>query len=67
MLLILTQNSFGLILPQPLTITGWNQADETDHAQSNGMGGYGPCLSSYVEGGFNELQRARRLPRLHEL
>jgi len=40
-----TQNSVGLTSPQRSWIWGWDQMDEPDNAQSNGSGGYGPCIT----------------------
>ncbi len=43
--LVPTQNSVGLTSPQRSWIQGWDQVDEPDNAQSNGSGGFGPCIS----------------------
>jgi hypothetical protein len=42
------QNAFGLanLSTYGSTILGWTQQDEPDNAQSDGKGGYGPCISS---------------------
>jgi hypothetical protein len=39
------QNPVGLRAPLNMWIKGWDSYDEPDNAQSNGKGGYGPCIS----------------------
>jgi hypothetical protein len=39
------QNTVGLTSPQGIWIQGWDQQDEPDNAQDDGMGGYGPCIT----------------------
>lgn len=40
------QNSVGLAHLSDATILAWTQQDEPDNAQSDGKGGYGPCISA---------------------
>jgi hypothetical protein len=55
--LIPTQNSVGLTSPQRTAIVGWGQNDEPDNAQSNGTGGYGPCLTpAQIVGAYNAIR-----------
>jgi len=52
-----TQNSVGLMSPQRSLIWGWEQIDEPDNAQSNGHGGYGPCMKpSAVVSSYNAIK-----------
>jgi hypothetical protein len=44
MALIAGQNSIGLESSKNRAIIGWNQPDEPDNAQPNGIFGHGPCL-----------------------
>lgn len=41
------QNDVGLNSPNRSVIKAWLQEDEPDNAQSNGLGGYGPCVPAY--------------------
>jgi hypothetical protein len=40
------QNAAGLAAKSNKTLRGWTQEDEPDDAQSDGMGGYGPCIDT---------------------
>jgi len=52
-----TQNPVGLTSPQRSWIWGWEQIDEPDNAQSNGHGGYGPCIKpSEIVASYNALK-----------
>lgn len=52
-----TQNSVGLTSPQRSWIWGWDQVDEPDNAQSNGSGGYGPCITpSALVSSYNAIK-----------
>ena len=42
------QNAVGLAHRDDPTLAGWLQQDEPDNAQSDGAGGYGPCIDPSV-------------------
>jgi hypothetical protein len=46
MFVIAAQNDVALSSPNRSIVKGWMQGDEPDNAQSNGHGGYGPCITA---------------------
>ena len=45
---ICDQNEVALASPDVAMVWGWSQQDEPDNAQSDGMGGYLPCIDPQV-------------------
>ncbi len=57
MLVICSQNSTGLNSPNNSIIVGWTQQDEPDNAQSDGSGGYDPCIDpEIIEGIYDDIK-----------
>jgi hypothetical protein len=55
--LISAQDSVGLDSPKNHAIIGWNQPDEPDNAQPNGVFGHGPCLTpSQIVSGYDGIK-----------
>lgn len=55
--LICSQNSYALSLGADPSLAGYNMEDEPDNAQSNGKGGYDPCIApSYIINEYNTLK-----------
>ena len=51
------QNGTGLFSPRNHVIQAWTQFDEPDNAQSNGQGGFDPCITPEVlVARYDELQ-----------
>jgi hypothetical protein len=55
--LISGKNSIGLAPSKNHAIIGWNQADEPDNAQPDGIFGHGPCLTpSQIVSGYDAIK-----------
>ena len=53
-----SQNSTGLNSSNNSIIVGWTQQDEPDNAQSDGSGGYDPCIDpEIIEGLYDDIKK----------
>ena len=53
------QNQVGMRSPNREVIWGWTQQDEPDNAQSDGQGGYGPCIDpSEIQARYAKMREA---------